>query len=758
MPRYAVKTIIFLGVLFFGSVFLSSKVSAGNFKFTPASASFPQGCSEEVVVMVDPEGSDSNSADIEISFDPTKVQINDANPSQSGTQVITGDAYEAYVFNNVTSPGILKVAAASFMNTLTTNKTFIKIPFQSIGGTVSANFTINFTGPGDTLDSNIAETTTSNDLLTSVVNGSYTFTVASCIADTTPPPITYNYPTNGSNGIPSNAIIKIIISDTQSGVDINTVQVIVNGITYQNGDPGFSFTGTPSSYTIFVDPLENIPQGNASTIVTTAKDLAGNQSSKIITFNIPQPPLVTVPVPGTPVPTDNTPPAIIEISPAPSTEIPLDQSFMIKLKDDTGINLNTLILILNNTQYSVISPQLTYTGNPLEYDLILNPTTDLPPGTDIYMTIFIKDVNGNSAIKTLFFKTLGELPSTGCSCTPSVTPTPGGGPGVTPLPITPQVITDFINQIPAPVKEQAVPAALVATSIVAGVFNLLAYPRLLLYAIGWFRERNRYQTWGIVYDRRTRKPIPFATVRVYSNGEFLKERVTDFSGKYGFQMDKGSYNISVEHSEYNKYEKSIELKEDNAVVSEDIGMQPKNNLNEGNFDLRSKIKDYIRKLSNYSVYIGLAFSVFATIVSPVFFNFLVLFLYALQFGLVNYIKRRSRKNWGKIYSSDTMERIPGAFVRIFDKKDGTQIDVQMTDERGRFGFNTKKGLEDYYLNAYVNGFKFPSDQLDQTSLHMSPTGEVFIDTGIQSKSAQGMAIPVDPTGEKTSPNIYMSPF
>lgn len=205
------RRILFLITIFITCFGISANVfpsiiNAASYDFSPASGNYPNECEKEVVVNINPGTEASNAADIEIRFDPTKIDIIDSLPLQTGTQVSIGTAYENYVYNNVDLiNGIIKIAAGSFNNDLTTQEVFVRIIFKAKPAITTAGFTIYFTGTGDTLDSNIAESSTHLDLLTSVTNGTYTFSDSlSCYSVVTPPienPASYfDSPTNiGSN-------------------------------------------------------------------------------------------------------------------------------------------------------------------------------------------------------------------------------------------------------------------------------------------------------------------------------------------------------------------------------------------------------------------------------------------------------------------------------------------------------------------------------------------------------------------------------
>ncbi|KXK26615.1 MAG: hypothetical protein TR69_WS6001000622 [candidate division WS6 bacterium OLB20] len=544
---------IFTSVIVIAAVFLFAPVAAkaASFYFSPANSAFIQGCTSEVVVMIDTAGSNSNAADIEISYNPAQVSIIDTDPGLAGIQVGTGNAYQAYVYNSA-SGGIIRVAAGSFLGDLNGTATFLRIPFQSVGATAATTFTINFTGAGDTLDSNIAETSTSDDLLTSVTNGSYTFSAGSCIADTTAPNITFPYPGNGATGVPASANLTVNITDGASGVDIDTVVVTFNGVPYTNGDPGFSFSGTPGSYTITIDPIGGVPQGVASTVSVQADDLAGNSASRIITFNVPSSPQPT------PVPTDKVPPVIDPQDPTDGAQIEIDTDISIILTDDnSGIDLGSIILILNGTEYRFNSPQVDYSGDPMSYTLILTPQDMLPDDQYSYLTIFVKDKSGNAAIKTITFgPDFSELPDTSCECT--VTPTPTGGVTTTPVP-TQVVYNDELTRqyeqlnmaLPGSLRGSGLPAiGALLLAIVSGMamLSLLFVPNLLIFLFA----RGHKNPWGVIYHEGTAEPVAGASVMLKKgDGEAaLGESTTDYYGRYEFDQPAGDYMLEIRKNGY----------------------------------------------------------------------------------------------------------------------------------------------------------------------------------------------------------------
>lgn len=252
-----------------------------------ASTNFYKGCDNLFEIRVNTGGKFSNAADIRINFDPTKVEILDQDPGAAGVQIGKGSAYENYFGNIVdTNSGIIRMAGASLGTPFNGYGTFGYIKFRTKGITNSASFKIAFDGQGSTLDSNIAEDGTNSDLLGSVVDGTYSFYDGDCYGDKIPPVIIFDYPQDLMIDVPADSDVKIQITDNKSGVDLNSVVIIINGKPYENLDVGFSYLGDKNSYFIIIDPAFNFPTVGLSVILVEVSDFSGNATTATIIFNV----------------------------------------------------------------------------------------------------------------------------------------------------------------------------------------------------------------------------------------------------------------------------------------------------------------------------------------------------------------------------------------------------------------------------------------------------------------------------------------
>lgn len=89
----------------------------------------------------------------------------------------------------------------------------------------------------------------------------------------------------------------------------------------------------------------------------------------------------------------------------------------------------------------------------------------------------------------------------------------------------------------------------------------------------------RPKNWGIIYDARTKKPIPFAVTRIVETQyhKVLESRVTDSAGRYNFLVGNNKYVVTVEKPGYDPFKtEELDLSgtgKEGGVVSKDIPLQ-----------------------------------------------------------------------------------------------------------------------------------------------------------------------------------------
>lgn len=153
-------------------------------------------CVSYFPVKINSEGANTNSADIKINFDPTKAQLHDFDSNKPGIQVQNGNVYVELPYNiSDNTLGEIKVTGYR-LNSFNGDNVFFYVYFKPLQFNTPIDFEIELTDVGNTYDSNIAETSTSVDLLTSVENRSFTLYNNECEEDQ-PLPIPPSEPVPG---------------------------------------------------------------------------------------------------------------------------------------------------------------------------------------------------------------------------------------------------------------------------------------------------------------------------------------------------------------------------------------------------------------------------------------------------------------------------------------------------------------------------------------------------------------------------------
>jgi hypothetical protein len=246
----------------------------------------------------------------------------------------------------------------------------------------------------------------------------------------------------------------------------------------------------------------------------------------------------------------------------------------------------------------------------------------------------------------------------------------------------------------------------------------ISYPQFWLYGIAWVFPRKKYRPWGIIFDNVSKSPIPFAVVRLYGvDGHLVKQSVTDLQGKYSFIIDPGTYQMSVEHQDYARALKQISILREDSKIAENLGLMPLTSDKPLSTRLKSSIGKIFLKAYWIIGFIGMGFSFLAMVINFIPINIAIFVLYIVQLALM--IMLRPKRDFGFVYSMGTGERIKGAFIQVQDVAQGRQVDVQMSDERGRFGFNLDKG--EYLLIVKVGDQSPKSSDLQSVQL---PDGSV----------------------------------
>jgi sugar lactone lactonase YvrE len=298
---------------------------------------------------------------------------------------------------------------------------------------------------------------------------------------------------------------------------------------------------------------------------------------------------------------------------------------------------------------------------------------------------------------------------------------------------------DFVvDSFSTPAKAaQTLTTTAIAGTATTAVISTLAYPQWLSYGLLWLTGRKKARSWGVVFDQSTKEALPFAVVRVQDpSGQQLKQSVTDLSGRFGFVLDAGKYILNVEKSGYTSFSESIHITRSEEVLNIDVPLS-----SEGGANAVLAIQKFFKKnmylLSIILTVVGFSLTLASVMFVANIVNVLVLAIYIIQGAVI--ITTAPPKSWGRIYDSLTHESIKGAFVRLYDIEQGRQIDIQMADDKGRYGFIADK--RDYLLKVDAQGYKFPSMSNSDELVKME-NGEKFI--RVSNTSSLNLEIALDP--------------
>lgn len=766
----------------------TTTADAATIAFNPANQALVQECLDSVDIELDASGDSSNAADVQITFDATKIEVIDSDADVSGVQVRTGNAYESYFVNSVNnSTGVIDLAAGSFGDNLEEKRVLATVFFRSKAGATSAQFQVNFTGIGNTTDSNVASATTSADLLTGVTNGNYTFSTGTCAADTTNPDVVFQTPQDEQTNFPLGSNLTFELIDGDSGINLNSLVTVLNGVIYDINNPGISFTGSPSSYVISLNPVTDLPDSTASSLSVSVADNSGNSKSEQILFNLPQQESTTPPTVVNPggdagsggggTSSDNVSPTVNFITPNPFGTLVGDAPLELTIADENpGVDTDSLVLNLNGIELDLNSDSINLEISGDSVVVEIQPG-DLPTDTYSFLRVSGTDLAGNSFSELLVFNipTSGVVGDGGLEeCTINSDGTIENstclGDTIDQREVV-DVISKFLsdrqnvtlfdntflqdsivdrvlNEIGASGSAALFTALLLSTGLL-NILALLSTPALLFNALGFLFTRKVEKPWGVVTDVSTGKPIPFAICRVYISGSLslVSQTVTDLEGRYGFVLNPGKYRLEVSQSGFNKQVSELSISDQKGSYIKDVKLLPlgAGDVNTMNFFSRMQLwfqRQYAR-FSNFLFGLGFLFSSLALLFSPNIINAIIFAIYGVILGTIIYTRLRARNKFASVIDSETNLRIPYVNVKIFDPNTWELVDTVSTNDNGLFDYWGSPG--EYALLAVKRGYKFPSK--NNADLTFSEKYHSLIKVNLK-KGGNRLVIYMDPTTEE----------
>jgi hypothetical protein len=304
------------------------------------------------------------------------------------------------------------------------------------------------------------------------------------------------------------------------------------------------------------------------------------------------------------------------------------------------------------------------------------------------------------------------------------------------------VISDeIIIEPPTNEEEQSFSETLVLAPLAMGVISYLlssittfgTSPFDIFRRIGLFigiliPRKKKY--WGVVYDVLDSKPLPFASIKVYLDEKFLTQTVSDLNGKYGVSLEKsGTYKLTCEALGFQKYSKLLKVSQTGSGIEivEDIPMIRLNKtfglLNRIRFYSKNELFKAIQSLFLVLMIVGILYTIYATIISPIAINIIMLLLYfvLVVINITRVIKNR-HVTVGRIVDSESKMPLEGVSVRVY--QGGTQVGIFLTNKNGLVKMNIKPG--NYWIIVYKSGYQSFSLRSEGKEVDTS-TGKEYVE-------------------------------
>lgn len=261
-----------------------------------------------------------------------------------------------------------------------------------------------------------------------------------------------------------------------------------------------------------------------------------------------------------------------------------------------------------------------------------------------------------------------------------------------------------------------VAASTFATAGFAAISFVMAYPQMFWVGFVWVYRRSKNKRFGLVYDDASKQVIPFAVIRLLDklSDRVIVETVADLQGRYHLLADIGTFNLEVTQSGYGTDVSEITIASGDVQVTKNVGL-----IKSGaQADNRMQFRKVLKQLNKFVFIIGFIFSLAMLLLNYHIVNIIITVIYLVQ--IVILIIQKAPKNWGKVTDSVSGQHLSGAFVSILDINEQRQIDIQISDAQGRFGFILDK--QDYLLKVHLAGYKVKNINQNWKQLTL-PNGE-----------------------------------
>lgn len=773
-----IRKVIWAAAIFI--VFIATeKVFAASFYLEPSSGNIIRGCTTQIKVKMSTEGQSSNGAQVYATY------------TSLGGGSISIDGAGLFSTYGV-PPGTPAQTLGLFGYGGVISGTSLDYATINVLPGASGAFSLNILFNAGEITSKIAADPSSENILTSVANGSYI--VADGYCETQPPYLTNLNPVADKPNHPVGQNIIFDVKDDGSGLDMTTFSATVeqNGVILPTNITQTA-NGTDNKwYSIIIDPVNSLTPEMKVVVNVSVMDKAGNLMTRTYQFND-----LTCAQLGC---------SVSAIKAQCEDGADNDYDGKVDFPEDSGCAESS-----DNNEYAagdfvcasttpVISPVVTTTV-PQCSDLIDNDNDGLidmaDPGCD-------SSVDNNEYV-------FGEV-----QC-PTATPTPVVEISGEEFGLANMKFFLANRSVPTQVSAQGIAEVLSGTSLTLAadlaVLNEQILSAVLMlgekqYALHYDNGLRMYAVdvldsnvigqlnaaLVVGYGNNKQISVPFAVSFLHrgsvvgkdnegkiipivgslvkleqlSAGKYTEagRAYTDASGNYGFVVPNGDYRLSFEATGY-RTEKTSGFRITNHVVNRSAQLITAVDLLAADVSIGQKAEyvasvaeeqavkiiesandPQVEKTAESTVApIALGTALIATVPALSMLNLFsyLRFLFLQPIFLVGY---RRRKKWGMVYNALTKLPIDLAVVRLYDAKTNRMVQSHVTDSEGRYAFFVDPGL--YRIEVIKPGFIFPTkilqDYREDTNILDLYHGEpVHVD---EKYAAIAANIPLDPVGVK----------
>ena len=225
----------------------------------------------------------------------------------------------------------------------------------------------------------------------------------------------------------------------------------------------------------------------------------------------------------------NQPPIIVIINPPENGTVTPGDNVEIRLEDDTGIDIDSLEIIIGDDVYTIDDDELLYSGNPDQYLILLPLPGDLPINQSTTIIVRVRDLEGKQSQLTQDFRMeLTNISVTGDS--------------------TLEIIRAYLRSSKLSIT---IPFLTTGTALLAASLTFLL-PFNSLFPFLSALVGIRIKQYGHVLEYATNKPIAFAFIWIVDQQNiFVRSAVSDKDGKYHIKLPKdGEYYLEIFATKY----------------------------------------------------------------------------------------------------------------------------------------------------------------------------------------------------------------